>query len=317
LLLVAIATPAPAQLRPRVIVEISAKAERYLDSRLTRRLVEIELSDAEVPPRPGDENERRPTVYFRVLATSPDTLRVELWDKGGFYGARRLDSRDVKELIARRIALASAALVRDLKQRRLQEARVLEAEKAARERERERLAEALRWPAVLVEPRLSTAFVGGGELWLAGPGLSAEARTKSGSRLVVGGNWLFGGAPELAGSVSVRWLEAALSAEHAFRLTSGLDLSAGASAAGAAVHFTGVSAVDGDPAANDTWSARGVGRLRLEPRLGRHARLGVGPELGAVLRRMPVHDERGERHRLGGLWLGVSMGVTLDPWGRL
>lgn len=308
---------ASAEVRPRVIVEISAKAERYVDSRLTRRLVEIELSDTDVPPRAGDDSERRPTVYFRVLATSPDTLRIELWDKGGFYGARRLDSRDVKELLARRIALAAAALVRDLKQRRLLEAKAFEAEQAAREREQARIAELLRWPAVLFEPRLSAAAVGPGELWLAGPGLAMEARVRGGSRVAVGASWLFGGAPELAGAPSVRWLELAVAPEHAFALGQGLDLAIGLSASAAAVHFAGVSAVDGEPFGHDTWSARAVGRVRFEPHLGKHARLSAGPELGAVLRRMPVHDAAGERHRLGGAWLGVTLGVTLDPWGRL
>lgn len=300
-----------------MIVEISAKAERYVDSRLTRRLVEIELSDAEVPPRAGDDSEKRPTVYFRVLATSPDTLRVELWDKGGFYGARRLDSRDVKELIARRIALASAALVRDLKQRRVLEARAFEAEQAERKRERERLAELLRWPAALVEPRATGALVGGGEAYLAGPGLAGELRLKSGSRVALGANWLFGGAPELSGTPSLRWLELAVSPSHAFALGPRFDLAVGASAAAAVVHFTRVSAVDGDPGSQDTWSARAAGRVLLEPHLGRNARLSVGPEIGVVLRRMPVHDQAAERHRLGGLWLGLSAGVTLDAWGRL
>lgn len=304
-------------MRPRVIVEISAKAERYVDSRLTRRLVEIELSDAEVLPRAGDESERRPTVYFRVLATSPDTLRIELWDKGGFYGARRLDSRDVKELIARRIALAAAALVRDLQQRRVAEARAFEAEKQQRERERERIAELLRWPAALVGSRLSGAWVGGGERWLAGPGLSVEARTKQGSRVALGASWLFGGAPPLAGSASVRWLELGVTPEHAFSLGPKLDLALGATAAAAVVHFAGVPAVDGEAGAHDTWSARAVGRVLVEPHLGKNARLSAGPELGAVLRRMPVRDDAGERHRLGGLWLGVTVGLTLDPWARL
>lgn len=312
-----LAGPAFAQVRPRVIVEISAKAERYLDSRLTRRLVEIELSDAEVPPRLGDENDKRPTVYFRVLATSSDSLRIELWDKGGFYGARRLNSRDVKELLARRLALAAAALVRDLKQRRLSEARAFEAEQAARELERERIAELLRWPAVLVEPRAQVAWVGGGDLWLAGPGLSLEARTRSGSRLGAGASWLFGGAPSLAGAPSVRWLEFGISPEHAFGLGRGLDLSLGMTAAAAAVHFTRVAAVDGESGQLDTWSARAAVRARFEPHIASHARLSLGPELGAVLRRVQVDDSDGERQRLGGLWLGVSVGLTLDAFGRL
>lgn len=300
-----------------MIVEISSKAERYVDSRLTRRLVEIELSDAEVPPRRGDEGEKRPTVYFRVLATSPDTLRIELWDKGGFYGARRLDSRDVKELLAHRIALAAAALVGDLKERRSLEQRAFEAEQARRERERAQVEELRRWPAVLFEPRLSAAAIGAGELWLAGPGLSMEARTHSGSRLQVGANWLFGAAPPLSGSASVRWLELSIAPEHAFRLIGTTDLALGLGVGAAAVHFTGVSGVDGDDGQLDTWSARAVARVRLEPRLGRNAKLTVGPELGAVLRRMPVRDDANTSHRLGGSWLGLSVGFTLDTRGRL
>ena len=300
-----------------MIVEISSKAERYVDSRLTRRLVEIELSDAEVPPRRGDEGEKRPTVYFRVLATSPDTLRIELWDKGGFYGARRLDSRDVKELLARRIALAASALVGDLKQRRLLEQRAFEAEQARRERERAQLEELRRWPAVLFEPKVSAAAIGGDALWLAGPGLSMEARTKSGSRLQVGANWLFGAAPPLGGAPSVRWLELSIAPEQAFRLAGETDLALGLGVGAAAVHFTGVSAVDGDDGQLDTWSARAVARARFEPRLGRHLRLTAGPEVGAVLRRMPVRDTANASHRLGGLWLGLSVGFTLDAGGRL
>jgi hypothetical protein len=315
--LLALPRIAEAQVRPRVIVEISAKAERYLDSRLTRRLVEIELSDAEVPLRSGDKSEKRPTVYFRVLATSPDALRVELWDKGGFYGARRLDSRDVKELLARRIALASAALVRDLKQRRLVEARAFEAERAQRDRDRERLSELSMWPAVLFEARVTAAAVGGDAMWLSGPGLSMEGRLHSGSRLGIGVNWLFGAAPPMSGNPSVRWLELAIAPEHAFSISSKTQLAVGMLASASAVHFTGVSAVDGDPGLLDTWSSRAVARLRLEPSLGRHLRLSVGPEIGAVLRRMPVIDDAGEPHRLGGGWLGLTAGFTLDALGRL
>lgn len=308
---------ASAQVRPRVIVEISAKAERYVDARLTRRLVEIELSDAEVPPRPGDDSERRPTVYFRVLATSPDTLRIELWDKGGFYGARKLDSRDVKELLARRMALAAGALVRDLAQRRHLEARAIEAEKAERERERERMRELLRWPAVLVEPNARAAFVGPGDLFLAGPGLSGSLRTKSGSSLAVGVSSLFGSAPPLAHSGSVRWLELSMTPAHSFQLGPGLALSVGLGVAAAAVHFTRVASVDGDEGQLDSWSSRAALRVGLEPRLGRFATLTLAPELGAVLRRVPVVDGDGERHRVGGLWFGASVGLTLDPMGRL
>lgn len=298
-----------------MVVEISPKAERYVDARLTRRLVEIELNDADVPPHPGSPR-RRPNVYLRVMAVAPGSLRVELWDRGDFYGARRLSATDVKELLARRIALAAGALVRDLKVRRASEAHAVEREKEERERERQALAEALRWPAITLEPRVSAALVGPGDLWLAGPGLSGQLRTRTGSRVGVGMSWMFGGAPAASGSPGVRWLELSVTPEHAFPVGQGVDLAVGATAAAAAVHFTEVRAVDAVPTELDTWSARAVGRLMVEPHLGRYARLSAGPEVGAILRRMPIVDSSGEAERVGGLWVGVSVALAIDPAAR-
>jgi hypothetical protein len=296
-----------------VFVEISAKAERYLDARLTRRFVEIELSDADVPPRPG---ERRPTTYFRVLAISADTLRIELWDKGDYYGARSINSNDVKDLVARRVALAASSLVRDMRERRVQEAKEREREQAARAAERAEMNELRRWPAAVLEPRALGALVPS-HLWLAGPGLGGQMRTKQGARLDLGVAWLFGGLLDTAGSPSVRWLELGVTPAHALRLGPKLDLGVGLTAAAASLHATGVRAVDGDPGQRDTWSARAALGLTLEPHLGARGRLSVGPQLGVVLRRVPIRDEDGAAQRVGGPWLGVSAGLALDPAGRL
>jgi hypothetical protein len=298
-----------------VVVEISPKAERFVDGRLTRRLVEIELSDTELPPRPHESG--RPSVYFRVLATSPDTLRVELWDKGVFYGARRLGSHDVKELVARRIALAASALLRDMKSRRATEDRAAEEERRAREQEHAALVEARRWPAIVVEPGLEGGAVGSGDLLLAGPELAGQVRFRNGTRIGLHGGWLFGAVPAASGSAVARWLELGVSPVHAFRVSPGFDLGIGLTAAAAALHFTRVQGVDDISGQLDTWSARAALRLLAEPRLGPRARLSLGPEIGATLRRVALVDEAGERHRLGGLWLGVTLGVALDPGGRL
>jgi len=299
------------------VIEISPRAERVVDSRLTRRLVEIELSDADVPPRPDGAPGARQTVYFRVLATSPKTLRVELWDKGDYYGARRLSSADVKELLARRVALAAGALVRDLKIRRAAEVRALEQQKERLQQQREALAEALRWPAVTVEGKLALAAVGPGDMVLGGPGLAGQFRLRSGSRVGLGATWMVGAVSRASGSPALSWLEVAVTPEHAFRLTPSFDLAVGMTAAAAAVHLNRMSQVDDISAQADTWTTRAVARVMAEPHLGSHTRLSVGPELGIVARRIPVVDEAGDRHRLGGLWIGVSAGLVLDPGGRL
>jgi hypothetical protein len=302
---------------PRVIVEFSLKAERTLDTRLTRRLVEIELSDAEVPPRPGTVNgERRPTVYFRVLVTAPQTLRIELWDHGEYYGARKLSAQDVPDLVARRVALAAAALVRDMAQRRTVEQANLEREQVRQELMQTELDEARRWPVVDLGARATGALVGPGDMFLVGPGLSGEVRLRSKTRLELGGAWLFGGVPAASGSASASWLEVALTPVQAFSLGSAVELGLGVTVAAAAVHFGRLSAVDDSPGEQDTWSARVAFRPTLEFALGHPARLAIGPELGAVLRRMPVVDESGDRHRLGGVWLGLSLAVALDPKAR-
>ena len=275
--------------------------------------MEVELSDADVPARPGD---KRSTAYFRVLALSADTLRIELWDRGDFYGARKINSSDVKDLVARRVAVAASSLVRDMRERRVLEVQALERAQADRDKEQVEVAELRRWPAVTLEPRALAALVPG-DLMLAGPGLGGQLRFKQGTRVELGAAWLFGSAPALAGSSSVRWLELGITPTHAFRLSPGFDLGVGLHAAAAALHFTRVAAVDDSAGQLDTWSARAALRLTAEPRLGRSARLSAGPELGVMLRRVPVRDEAGDARRLGGLWLGIVAGVALDPGARL
>jgi hypothetical protein len=44
-------------------------------------------------------------------------------------------------------------------------------------------------------------------------------------------------------------------------------------------------------------------------------RFTLGPEIGAVLRRMHVEDSASDS-RIGGFWLGGSVGLVFDPLGR-
>jgi hypothetical protein len=312
-----LALPARAAPGPRVVVEITPRAEQQIDPRLTRRLIALELGDIEVPPQPNEPHPRTyATVFFRVLVVSADSLRVELWERGEFYGARSVSGEGSRQIRARRLALGAAELVHRLRQRRLAEARHLAEEQRRLERE---AAEREAWeqkPTIALGTGAVVAFIGPGDAWLAGPELAGELRLARGPRLDLGLRWLWGGAGEVNDS-GVSWLEILLAPSYVLRVRPALDLSLGVQAGAAAVHLSRATAVDDVAGEHDTWSARAALFVHAEPRLASWARLIAGPELGAVLRAIPARDEAGEQQRLGGLWIGASVGLALDPAAKL
>jgi hypothetical protein len=300
-----------------VVVEVTARAEQQVDPRVTRRLIVLELRDLEVPPSPTEAPPRSyQTMFFRVLVSHADTLRIELWDRGEFHGARKISGGGTRQLRARRIALGAAELVRRLRQKRIAEARQLAEEKERLAREQ---AERDAWehkPTLALASSVSGALVGPGDLWLVGPGLAGQLRLARGARLELGARWLSGGAPG-AGDSPATWLELALAPSYALRVTPSFDIDLGMQAAVAAVHLPRTSAIDDVADEHDTWSARAGVVALAEPRLAPWARLAVGPELGVLLRRIPVRDDGGEDQQLGGVWLGASLALVLDPTSRL
>jgi hypothetical protein len=63
----------------------------------------------------------------------------------------------------------------------------------------------------------------------------------------------------------------------------------------------------------DTWSSR-VGLLvRAELRALPALSLSVGPDVGVVLSPISATGEDGNLHRIGGLWLGGGLTLTVDP----
>jgi hypothetical protein len=274
--------------------------------------MELQLDEFEVPPKPGQPKEQRVTVFFRIREASPESLRIELWERGDYYGSRKLSSQGTPRLVARRLALGGAELVRGLLERREREARAFEDEQTERERQRARLEELERWPGIMLETTATGAAIGPSDAWLAGTSLSGQLRFQGGSRVGLGVSWLFG---QGANDASMRWLELAITPGHAFTLSPKLDLAIELEAAAATVHFTRVTAVDDIRGEHDTWTARATLGAKLEPRLGSGARLSIGPEFGSVLRRMHV-EEGTEQSQLGGFWLGGSVGLVLDPLGR-
>lgn len=296
------------------MVEIDESAQALLAPHLTRRLIQLELSDVEVPPKPEVARAHPSSIlFFRVLVTKKGTVRVELWDRGEFGGAFSVSAaHGSSQIRSRRIALAAAELARRLRQKRLYEAQQLARAKKRADGE-QKAAAAARAPRMALGAGALGAVVGPGDAWLAGPTLSGQLRVGGRARLGVGAAWMAGAVPAADGAPVARWLELSLAPSYAIPLGRMLDLDAGVTAAVAAVHLTGMTRVDGIDDEHDTWSARAALHLYLEPRLSRTFALRVGPEVGAMLRRIPVDDARGHRHRLGGLWLGAQLGVALDP----
>jgi hypothetical protein len=311
-----LALPARAASGPRVVVEITQRAEQQIDPALTRRLIALELGDIEMPPKPGAPWASYTTVFFRVFVVGADVLRIELWDKGEFHGARRVSGEGSRQLRARRIALGAGELARRLRQNRIAEARHLAEEQQRIAREQ---AEREAWeykPTLALAAGATAAAVGPSDLWLAGPGLSGQLRLARGARIDLGVRVLAGSAPDVDDS-SVTWLEMSLAPSYALRVSPSFDVTVGVLAAAAAVRAPGATAVDGVEGEHETWSARAALFAYGEPRLAPWARLSIGPEIGAVLRRIPLEDAAGASHRLGGLWLGATVALVLDPQASL
>jgi hypothetical protein len=294
------------------LVEIGDSAETLLDARATRRLVALELADIDVPPGAGSQRAPRP-LFFRVVQVERD-LRVELWERGEFHGARVVSGTNAGgQLAARRVALAAAELARRLQRKRqVQAARerseaVARAAAAAAEARR-----ALDGPFAL-RPSLELVSTGSMSGLLAGPRLSGQwelAGMPRRTRIEAGVAWLAGSAP---GSANLEWSELSLSMVRRFELAETLDLDLGLGVAAASVRLTRVRGVDAIPDQSETWSARNALLLRLEPRLSRHVRLSVGGEAGLLLRRIPFLTLAGDAAHLRGMWLGLSLGVVLTP----
>ena len=304
---------------PQIVVEIDRRAARSLNDRLTRRLIELELGDLEIPPPVDDEDIAPPelshSIFVRVLGEGDDQLRVELWERGTYHGARLVPVEEgtSEQLRARRIALTAATLGRRLRITRIREAR-LAAERARLAAEEQRAAHLLPPPSrIAFGAQVHGAVVGPDGFWLVGPGLEGQLRLATGERLDLGLSWMTGTARVLDGSPAMQWLELSLSPGYAFQLSERLDLVAGLNLAAGTVHFSHVVAVDDSAQQQDTWSARGAGRVLFELDAGSLTHLRFGPEVGATLRRIPVVDRSGANERLGGFWLGASLGWEFDP----
>lgn len=311
-LLVTLFVSPSALARPSVAVEIDARAEATLDTRAVRRLVQLELADVEVPPRPFATDT---ALFVRVLYVRAGELRVELWERGEQHGARVVQgarengvTRGSAALVPRRIALAAAELARGLRQRR--RALALAAERARR---RSQLAAELRRTRTVDGPRALRAGVlatSAEYLALVGPVLDAQLHLFRALRLDVGAAWSAG---LLDWERGVEAWSLRVGPMQRFPLSRSLDLDLGLRAEASVLSFHRVAAVDGIMRDRESWAARVDGIVRLEPRLTRNARLSFGAGGGLFLRRMRLVTDEGREVRPGLGFLSAEIGVVLTP----
>jgi hypothetical protein len=271
-----------------------------------RRLVQIELADVAVPPRPGESNV---ALFVRVLSPGEGELRIELWERGEQYGARTVaGARGASALTARRVALAAAELARGLRQRRLALERAAE-----QARRRQELLARIARERTLEGPRaLRVGFTGtiADELALLGPALDAELHVHGRTRLDFGAAWSFG--VFAADSAVEAWSLRAGPARR-FVLGSRIDLDFGVRAEASILSFQRVLAVDGLRGQEESWLARVEGVARFEPRLERSVRLNLGAVFGTALRLPSVEPFTGGALEPGRLYVGAELGLVLTP----
>jgi hypothetical protein len=289
------------------VVEIGPRAEKLVEPLFTRRLMQLELNDVDVPLEQGlGQKAKRLSLFYRVLAIEPHSIRIELWERGVFYGARSVDvSRGGSQLHSRRIALAAGELARDLRQARL--ARALEPKKTSGDTAPRPASEPVRLEVV---SGAQGAWIGGGKLGLLGPEIGGQLGFDSGPELELRASWLFGGLVNAPGPVYAVWRELALSPGYMRRVSRTVGIGGGATFAAAALHLTRVASVDDHASSSDAWSARATLNAKLRVDLSELLTLSVRPEFGATLRHVEVVDRRAEERRLGGVWVGLGVDVA-------
>lgn len=307
LALLALARPAQATLRS--VVEVDEPAAQLLDVQVTRRLIQLELREIDLDLGEAVQGGGPPVLYFRIFAISDAVLSIELWDRGRFFGERRVSAQGSALLRARRLALASAELARLAKKLLARENARKERARRARNDEPEG---ALSLPAsVRLTPAVHGALVDDGKLWLIGPRLATALVLHGGPRLDLGLGWHMGALRQKGGNATVSWSEVSLAPAYGWTFARhGFDL--GASVAVSAVSAHDVVIGQGTNGSLHTWSAQLALLLRHHLQLAPFVRLSTGAELGHLLH--PIELPSGSE--VNGFWFGLNLGVELTALGR-
>ncbi|MDF3067145.1 MAG: hypothetical protein K0R38_2746 [Polyangiaceae bacterium] len=300
ILSVAFAAPA------RVVVEIDVAAERAVDARSARRLIALELADVALPR----QNAGRPAELFvRVLGREGGSLRLELWERGEFHGARALNGAgENPQLFARRVALAAAELGRRLARKReaalQRDARL----KLAREERERRRREGTQDGPVALRSELGFAFVPG-RLWLGGSKVTSELTLRGALRLDIGAEGWAGHLRAVGGSALYG---VSLGPAYRVSLSPSVDWDVAARASVLSLQVPASRSLDAIPGQQGSWTALVALSTRLELRLTRQVRAHLGLEGGGLLRAVSYVGRAGNED-LRGPWASAALGLVVTP----
>jgi hypothetical protein len=303
------ATPAAAAERPtRVMIEIGESANDKLDTTLVRRLIRLELADIGIPaPYDAPLPDPPPPLYVRIVDQDA-YVSVELWERGLLRGERRVSLRAGPHLTARSIALVVAELAQRLAEKRRTEARAQAVREArARKRSLEKRGRPL-FARFTVGAAVEGALVGT-DTWLVGPGVDAGLRFDN--RIFV--HWFARGFTGRYEAGALQWTEIGFAPGYALRLSRGTGLDLGLFATAGALGVQGALRVD-DSRSSNTWDSRAGVAARLTRRLSQDLELHIAAKAGATVRKVPITLEADET-TIGGPWLGVELGITIDRIG--
>ena len=268
-------------------------------------MVPLELSDVAVPV--GSRG--APVLFFRVLGRPDGSLRIELWERGEYHGARLLGGAgENPQLVARRVALAAAELGRRLGRKREAALQRDERLRKAREARAQLLRERTQDGPIALRSEFGLGAVPG-KLLLFGQRLNGELSLVGPLRLDVGAEvW----AGSLEPSLGAELQGVSLGPAYRAILTRNLDLDLGLQAAALLVQAPAARSFDAIASQSSSWTARATGAARLELRLGRQVRALIGAEAGSLLRSVPyTSDVRPER--LSGFWWSAGLGLVVTP----
>ncbi len=304
------AQPAPAAAastsQQRIVelrVALSPGAAEHLGDLRLRRLLEIELGESAVlaPGTSGPLGDHVAYIWIDEPTPSHFAIEVRIGDRP--VARRELNLTGFPGDVATRFTVVATTEMVRAQMQPLPKKRVVpekpkptpaEIEVASRSR-----------PAVgLVAgfDGLGLPEVGGA---LAGPSLGASFRMFRASETVFGR--LLTGHSDAG---ATRFIEGGLGLDYRFWLGPEFRLGVGGALAFTAVHL-GDASVDRIAGANESWTARGGGRVGIERHLGGGAWLGLALEPGALLRPVPYSTSTSSGS-LRGAYLGATIALTLE-----
>ncbi len=295
-----------------------------IDESVVRRTVALELRDVEIPPRPEScsgppgelDGEDIVSLYVRVVSDDKKLI-VSLWDRGEYVGRRSISGTGHASVKARRVGLAVAELVRQLGDTRKRALLRHEQELVLEEKREANLRDKKAREALGLRSSVDTLWITQGA-WLLGPSVGLDFNGYFPLRFSARVGWLAGTLPALKdatlGQTSPGFSQFDFSFDVAYqhRVSARTRFSFGALLAASAVHVSGATEVDDISGQRDTWSSRLGARIGASRQI--HGQVWGHIELnaGTLLRPIPM-TRGGEDVRLGGPFLGASLGLTVAP----